>query len=61
MFSWVLVLQQRVSFNLLLNCALTKLVMELHHGSAKEREASVGASPYGLSHPYEPVIGRLHK
>ena len=27
-------------------------MMELHHGSAKEREAlSVGASSYGLPHP----------
>ena len=38
-----------------------KFVMELHHGSAKECEASVGASSHGFPHPCEPVSGRLHK
>ena len=38
-----------------------KFMMELHHESPKECEASVGASPYKLPHPCEPVNGRLHK
>ena len=42
-------------------CKKVKFMMELHHGSAKEYEASVGALPYGLPHPYEPVSGRLYK
>ena len=42
-------------------CKKVKFMMELHHRSSKECEASVGASPYGLPHPCELVIGRLHK
>ena len=38
-----------------------KFMMELHHGSSKECEASVGASSHGFLHPCEPVSGRLHK
>ena len=38
-----------------------KFMMELHHGSSKECEASVGASSHGFPHPCEPVSGRLHK
>ena len=38
-----------------------KFMMELHHGSSKECEASVVASSHGLPHPCEPVSGRLHK
>ena len=40
---------------------VVKLVMELHHGSSKECEASIGASSHGFPHPCEPVSGRLHK
>ena len=36
-------------------------MMELHHGSSKECEASGGASSHGFPHPCEPVSGRLHK
>ena len=42
-------------------CKRVKFLMELRHGSAKKYEASIGASPYGLPHPCEPVSGRLHK
>ena len=38
-----------------------EFMMELHHGSSKEGEASVGASSHGFPHPCEPVSGRLHK
>ena len=38
-----------------------KFMMELHHRSSKECEASVGASSHGFPHPCEPVSGRLHK
>ena len=38
-----------------------KFMMELHHGSSKECEASVGASSHGFPHPCEPMSGRLHK
>ena len=32
-----------------------KFMMELHHGSSKECEASVGASSHGFPHPCESV------
>ena len=38
-----------------------EFMMELHHWSSKEGEASVGASSHGFPHPCEPVSGRLHK
>ena len=38
-----------------------KFMMELHQGSSKECEASIGASSHGFPHPCEPVSGRLHK
>ena len=42
-------------------CKKVKFMIELYHGSSKECEAGVGASPYGLPHPCEPVSDRLHK
>ena len=41
-------------------CKKVKFMMELHHGSPKECEASVDASPYELSYPCKLVNGRLH-
>ena len=34
---------------------------ELHHGSSKESEVSVGALAKGLPQPYELVNGQLYK
>ena len=42
-------------------CKKVKFMVELHHGSSKECQASVGASPQRLPHPCEPVSGWLHK
>ena len=42
-------------------CKKVKFMMELHHGSPKECEVSVGASLYGLPHLCERVSGQLHK
>ena len=40
---------------------MVKFMMELHHGSSKECEASIGALSHGFPHPCEPVSGQLHK
>ena len=44
-----------------MNLKVVGFMMELHHGSPKGGEASVDASPYGLLHLCELVIGWFHK